>query len=86
MHLKKEASRLKFISIFFIHSRIKMQSEERDKLRKQAVTLIRSLLISSKGGVPIEKLNRKLFCLHKFQRNNNKYFQLATPLLYICLC
>jgi len=35
-----------------------MQSEERDKLRKQAVTLIRSLLISSKGGVPIEKLNR----------------------------
>ena len=38
-----------------------MQSEEREKIRKQAVTLIRSLLISTKGGVPIEKMSRKLF-------------------------
>lgn len=36
-------------------------SEEREKTRKQVVTLIRSLLISSKGGVPIEKINRKFF-------------------------
>jgi len=35
-----------------------MQSEEREKIRKQAVTLIRSLLISTKGGVPIEKMSR----------------------------
>ena len=36
-----------------------MQAEERDKLRKQVVTLIRSLLISSKGGVNLDKINRK---------------------------
>ena len=40
-----------------------MQSEEREKIRKQAVTLIRSLLISTKGGVPIEKMHRKLFII-----------------------
>ena len=40
-----------------------MQSEEREKIRKQAVTLIRSLLISTKGGVPIEKMSRKLFII-----------------------
>ena len=37
-------------------------SEEREKTRKQVVTLIRSLLISTKGGVPIEKINRKKLC------------------------
>ena len=43
-----------------------MQSEEREKIRKQAVTLIRSLLISTKGGVPIEKMSRKLFIINLF--------------------
>ena len=43
-------------------------SEDREKIRRDQVKLIQALLISAKGGVPLEKLNSKTsleFCLIK---------------------
>ena len=34
-------------------------SEDREKIRRDQVKLIQALLISAKGGVPLEKLNSK---------------------------